>query len=77
MQVRRGQLVSVLFSDHAEDSSKAIRFVVYGRVAEITRKTISIDCWEYEDTKQSYDDNVKRYTIVRAAVHKITQLGPR
>lgn len=77
MTIRRGWLVAVEFSDHVDGGSKPERFVVYGRVAKITRREICIDSWDYRDTKRPFDrQNETRYTIIRAAVHKITRLKP-
>lgn len=74
MTTRRGHIVAVDFSDHVEGGSKPIRFVVYGRVACITRSAVVVDSWEYRDLKHPHDRNETRYTIVRSAIHKITRL---
>lgn len=76
MVVRRNQIVAIEFSDHVQDGSKPIRFVVYGRVACVTRTAIVVDSWEYRDTKKPYDRNESRFTIVRSTIHKITRLVP-
>lgn len=78
--LRRGQIVAIEFSDHVEGASRAERFVVYGRIAGISRTELSVDCWHYSRKRegQRHDrDNETRYTIVRAAVHKVTRLIPK
>jgi len=74
MSIRRGQIVEVDFQDHAE-GSKSMRFVVYGRIVSITRKAIAVECWGYRNKRAKRDANSQTYTIVRGAIHKITQLA--
>ena len=76
MKLRRGQMVRIEFSDHAEGYSSAIRFLVYGRIASVKRDSITLYCWEYRNHKTPHDQNETRFTIVRAAIHKITRLVP-
>lgn len=77
MSLRRGWIVAVEFSDHIERGSRCPRFVVYGRLAGISRTELMIDSWDYKDVGKPYDSiNETRHTIVRGAVHKITRLVP-
>ena len=76
MQLRTGQIVAVEFVDHVEDGSQAMAFVVYGRVARVTRAAICIDSWCYANRKTKHDQNCKRYTLVRAAIKRVQQLRP-
>jgi len=74
MKLRRGLVVKVEFSDHVEGSSNSIRFVVYGRVVSVTRRTLSLDSWAYADSKQKFDRNQTRFAIVRSSIHRIVRL---
>ena len=74
---KKGDIVAVTFSDHVEDGSEPIEFVVYGRVAAKTRLSLVVDCWEYLDAKTPYDSNEKRYTILRRVVSRVVVLEPR
>ena len=74
--IRKNQLVAVEFSDHVQDGSRPIRFVVYGRVAHVTSTALVVDSWEYKDTRTKHDRNEQRYTIVRSAIHQVTRLVP-
>lgn len=76
MQLRRGQLAAIEFLDHVANASRPLKFVVYGRVASVTRSSITIDSWAYVDKKQTHDANVNRHTLVRAAVTKVSILRP-
>ena len=65
------------FEDHVEGSSPTCRFRVYGEVASVTKTSISVDSWAYADRKQKHDSNETRFTIVRAAIHRIIHLTER
>ncbi len=71
MTLRRGQIVAVEFLDHVANASRPLKFVVYGRLAGITRTALSVDSWTYADRRLPADSNVERRTIVRAAITKI------
>jgi len=77
MRLRRNQIVAVEFLDHVEGGSEPIRCVVYGRLARIAPDVLVIDSWEYADARKPHDDNETRFTIVRAAISRVTVLGPR
>ena len=74
MKLRKGMLVSVEFSDHVENGNRPIKFTVFGRIASITKTTISVDSWAYSNVKHKHDHNQTRFTIVRSAVHRIARL---
>jgi len=73
---RRGQIVAVTFLDHVEDGSDPEEFTIYGRLAEVSRRHICVDCWAYVDSTKAHDDNVKRFTIVRSAIVTWDKLVP-
>jgi hypothetical protein len=64
----RGQTVEIRFLDHCETDGPALEFVVYGRVAAVCRRSVTIDAWAYVDLKESDRTNVASYTIVRSAI---------
>lgn len=75
--VRRGQIVAVTFHDHASGGNH-ITFTVYGRVAKVTRKAITVHSWDYsEETGDSDDENVEASTIVRSAIVSVVILEPK
>lgn len=77
MKVKAGDIVECEFLDHVEDGGDPIRFRVWGRVAVVKREHYEILSWTYADEKsEAGDHNEKRWTIVRAAVVRITKLIP-
>lgn len=77
MALRRGQVAAITFHDHASGESH-ITFTVYGRVAGVTRKAVTIHSWDYADeTGDSDDENVEAFTIVRSAIVRVVQLEPK
>lgn len=75
-RLRRGQIVAVEFDDHCQGGADPIRFVVYGELAEVTRSHLKIDSWAYADRRAAHDPNESRFTLVRAAVRRVTVLVP-
>lgn len=73
MKVRRGMQVRVEFDDHSEGDVCA-PFHVFGRVARVTAKTITVHGWAYSDPKTPVDSNVQRWTIVRATIQRLVLL---
>lgn len=67
-QFRKGMVVKVKFLDHVEDGSEPEEFVVFGQIAEVNRKYICVDSWKYANNGISYDDNVKRFTLLRSTI---------
>ncbi len=72
--IRVGYVVAICFLDHVEDASEPEQFVVYGRVAEVARKHICVDCWAYLKLTEPYDLNVKRFTILRSTIQSWDRL---
>jgi hypothetical protein len=67
-QFRKGMVVRVKFLDHVEDGSEPEEFIVFGQIAEVNRKYICVDSWKYANNGISYDDNVKRFTLLRSTI---------
>ena len=72
MKPSKGDLVRVEFDDHVRDGDELIRFIVYGRVLNITRHAITVAVWEYADPNVPPDDNVDRYTIARKMIADVS-----
>jgi len=70
-----GDLVEVVFWDHAENSKDALLFEVFGRLIEVTKKAFIIRAWGYvKDVDRAGDgnsDNENSYAIVKKAIDTI------
>ena len=70
-----GDIVEVIFWDHAENSKDALLFEVLGRLIGSTRKAYIIRAWGYiNDVDRAGDgnpDNENSYAIVKRAVDSI------
>ncbi len=71
MKIRRGQIVEVVFDDHADGGNVPLGFVAYGRVMAVTRASITIGSWIYAKHRTKLDINVERRVIVRSAIKSI------
>lgn len=69
---RVGDLVVVVFMDHAEDMG-AIEFRLAGWVRKIDRASIEVVSWDYPDGRvfADNDPNCKWFSIVRKAIKYI------
>jgi hypothetical protein len=80
MRLRRGQVVKVVFLDHCiGNTTEPMQFVVYGRVAKISKDSLTIASWDYypchkETPPNLSDSNRTTYVILRAAIKSITHL---
>lgn len=72
-----GDIVVVKFFDHAENVEKPMLLNAYGHLIEKTSKKLVIDSWEPVRSKREIEANTHTFTIVRAAVKKITVLVPK
>lgn len=73
-----GDLVEVVFLDHAENSKDVLLFEVFGRVMGITSKAFLIRAWGYvREVDRAGDgnpDNENSYAIVKRAIESIRVL---
>ena len=73
-----GDLVEIIFWDHAEQSKDALLFEVYGRISNITKKAYIIRAWGYvKEVDRAGDgniDNENTYAIVKRAIDSIRVL---
>lgn len=73
--LRKGQLVEVTFYDHVQHGKRPLRCVVYGKLSVVAPKSLTVDCWMLSSgSKAARENNVERFTIVRAAIEKVTRL---
>lgn len=67
--MKRGDIVALEFDDHCSGADELVRFVAYGKVAKVTRASVTIDCWHYADESETdRGENVDRYTIARKTI---------
>lgn len=64
-----GSVVRIEFLDHAH-GSEPLPFVVYGRLSLVEDGHVCVDCWHYA-SDNTEDENVERFSIVRAAITSI------
>jgi len=70
-------VVEVEFLDHVEDGGEPYRFLVWGILAVNARKHYEILSWAHADNDvETTAHNEKRWTIVKAAVTRITRMVP-
>lgn len=74
-----GDVVHVVFWDHAENFGNALRFDAYGKITDKTNKAYVIHCWHYHDDLDRARDssphhNETNFSIVRSAIESIKVL---
>lgn len=74
MRLRKNMIIKIDFDDHVQNCDELMKFTVYGRVAKITRASITIDGWHHINPDQARDHNCEGYTIARKAILKIQEL---
>jgi len=75
--IKLGDIVECEFLDHVEDGGPPLRFMVWGRVAVNGRKHFEILSWAGADSDiEDLPGNEKRFTIVKAAIVRVTKLQP-
>jgi hypothetical protein len=73
--IKSGDIVQCEFLDHVEDGGEPYRFKVWGLLAHKGRSHLEIISWAHADpTVQVHPHNEKRWTIVKAAVIKLTRM---
>jgi hypothetical protein len=75
--IKAGDVVEVEFLDHVEDGGEPYAFLVWGVVAVNGKKHYEILSWAHVDGNvETMPSNEKRWTIVKAAVTRITKMIP-
>lgn len=75
--VSKGDVVEIHFLDHVEDGERALRFIVWGRIDRVYKKSLRIVSWAHEDPKDtqgSEHGTEKTFTIVKSAITKLSSL---
>ena len=75
LNLRKNMCVDIEFVDHTA-GTHVIKFVVSGKIATVTKTSVSLDCWRYADPKRRYDDNVTRFTILRSTITRVWKHNP-
>lgn len=75
-----GDVVHIEFWDHAQDSSDALLFEIFGRVTKITKAAYIVHYWRYVDAIQRASDDNRRdnedcYAIVKKAIQSLVVLS--
>jgi len=74
----KGDVVEIHFLDHVEDGEKALRFVVWGIVRRVYKRSIRIVSWAHEDMKDAAvcdEGTEKHFTIVTSAITELKVLS--
>lgn len=75
--IKTGDIVECEFLDHVEDGGDPYRFKVWGILAVKGRTHLEIISWAHADpTVEVHAHNEKRWTIVKAAIVKLTRMQP-
>ena len=73
-----GDIVHIVFLDHAENARDALRFEVIGRISSITKLAYMVRAWGYDnDVDRAADANPSNenwYAIVKSAIESIKVL---
>ena len=73
-----GDIVQIVFWDHAESSNDVLLFEVIGRIFNITPKSYGIKSWGYvtdvDKARDSNEENETRFAIVKRAIDTLRVL---
>ena len=74
-----GDIVEIVFWDHAENFHDGMQFVCYGKITGSTHKAWIIHSWQYHDPLQraadsNFKDNENCFAIVKSTIDSIRKL---
>jgi hypothetical protein len=71
--------VAITFLDHVESSkgAKAEKFTVFGRIINITKRSVIVASWAYANRRRKCDHNTTTYTILRSCIESVDILNPK
>ena len=75
--LKKGDVVEIHFLDHVEDGDRALRFIVWGRIDRVYKKSLRIVSWAHENPKDaagSEHGTEKTFTIVKSAITVLNSL---
>ena len=77
--MKTNDLVAVTFLDHVESPkvSKAEKFTVFGRVIQVTSRSVVVGSWTYANKRRKCDHNTTTYTILRSCIEGFDILVPQ
>lgn len=77
--MKTNDLVAVTFLDHVESPkvSKAEKFTVFGRVIQVTSRSVVVAAWVYANKRRKCDHNTTTYTILRSCIEDFDILVPQ
>jgi hypothetical protein len=77
--MKTNDVVAVTFLDHVESPkvSKAEKFTVFGRVIQVTSRSVIVGAWTYANKRRKCDHNTNTYTILRSCIEKVDILVPQ
>jgi hypothetical protein len=77
--MKTNDIVAVTFLDHVESPkvSKAEKFTVFGRVIQVTSRSVVVGAWCYANKRRKCDHNTNTYTILRSCIENIDILVPK
>ena len=76
--MKANDIVAVTFLDHVESPkvSKAEKFTVFGRVIQVTSRSVIVGAWCYANKRRKCDPNTTTYTILRSCIEQVDILVP-
>ena len=70
-----GDIVEILFLDHVEDEHEPYPFLVYGRVAKLSKTAVTVESWANVDKPAPPGDpNAKSFTIIKSTIERLSKL---
>lgn len=77
--MKSNDIVAVTFLDHVESPkvSKAEKFTVFGRVIQVTSRSVIVGAWCYAAKRRKCDHNTTTYTILRSCIEHVDILVPQ
>jgi hypothetical protein len=77
--MKANDIVAVTFLDHVESPkvSKAEKFTVFGRVIQVTARSVIVGAWYYASKRRKCDHNTTTYTILRSCIEHVDILIPK
>ena len=71
--MKANDIVAVTFLDHVESPkvSKAEKFTVFGRVIQVTARSVIVGAWCYASKRRKCDHNTTTYTILRSCIEHV------
>lgn len=69
-----GKIYRITFLDHVEGGDAPQKFELFGRVAKLRKKSVTIVSWAYPGSTELCDDNTNHFCILRSAITRVDEL---